>query len=76
MINTDALKTYFLVALSMAVSSCASIDDGANAVWTSEAEAAYQQCLQDNMAVATAWEMIEQSCRERVAGSNDRLDGE
>ncbi len=29
-------------------------------------EAAYQQCLQENMAVATAWEAIEQSCRERM----------
>lgn len=37
-------------------------------------EAAYRQCLEDNMAVATAWEAIEQSCRERANGDDHPLD--
>lgn len=36
-------------------------------------EAAYQQCLKDNMAVAMAWEMIEASCREETGGGEDPL---
>lgn len=35
---------------------------------TAEQEAAYQQCLQDNMAVAMAWEIIEQTCLEEARG--------
>ncbi len=29
-------------------------------------EAAYHECLQENMAVATAWEAIKQACREQM----------
>lgn len=37
-------------------------------------EAVYRQCLADNMAVAMAWEAIEQSCRERTSGGDRPLD--
>ncbi len=39
----------------------------------SEQEAAYQACLERNQAVAIAWEMIEQSCREEVGMEGDPL---
>jgi hypothetical protein len=36
-------------------------------------EAAYQQCLRDNMAVAMAWEAIEARCREETGGGLDPI---
>ncbi|MEX0643885.1 MAG: hypothetical protein WD076_01135 [Parvularculaceae bacterium] len=36
-------------------------------------EAAYQQCLKDNMAVAMAWEAIEARCRDETGGGEDPL---
>jgi len=36
--------------------------------WSDAQRTAYEQCLQDNMAVATAWEAIEQGCKDQVAG--------
>ncbi|GEM_PF-4712700 len=32
-------------------------------------DAAYQQCLRDNMAAAVAWEMIEDMCRKQASGA-------
>ncbi len=75
MLRSGFPTSLVFAALSLAANSCASIDNDARDVWTSEDEVAYQQCLQNSMAVATAWEMIERSCRERVYGANDRLDG-
>lgn len=40
---------------------------------TAKQQAAYEQCLHDNMAVATAWEMIEQGCLEEVTAGRPRL---
>lgn len=37
-------------------------------------DAAYQQCLEDSMAVAMAWEAIEEMCRERTEAEGDPLD--
>lgn len=41
---------------------------------TDEEQAAYEQCLRDNMAVATAWEVIEQQCAASVSPQSDPLD--
>ena len=38
---------------------------------TPEQEAAYEKCLQENMAVATAWELIEEQCRKAVMSDSD-----
>lgn len=61
-----ALST--LAAFSLA--ACASRPD-ADAV---QHEAAYRQCLEDNMAAAMAWEAIERMCRERTSAENHPLD--
>ncbi len=34
---------------------------------TDPIEQAYQECLQENMAVSMAWEAIEQMCRDQVS---------
>lgn len=39
-------------------------------VLSTEEEGAYQQCLEDRMAVATAWELIEEGCRNSVRALN------
>ena len=59
-------------AISMAIltAGCASADQAPAEEWTTEDEAAYQQCLKDNMAASVAWEMIEQSCRDQVEGKD------
>lgn len=36
-------------------------------------EAAYQQCLRDNMAVAMAWEAIEARCRDETGAEGDPI---
>lgn len=42
----------------------------------SEAEqAAYQACLQRNMAVAVAWSVIEENCAREARGEKDPLAG-
>ncbi len=71
-------KTYLLLP-ALAAAGCVSIaethiTETGKTAWTAEQQAAYDQCLQDNMAVAIAWEMIEQSCREEVGGNADPLD--
>jgi len=43
--------------------------------WTDAQRTAYEQCLQDNMAVATAWEAIEQGCKDQVAAESAGNDG-
>jgi len=50
---------------------CASQPVKQEAGLTAEQQAAYDQCLQDNMAAAMAWEMIEQSCREQAGMEGD-----
>ncbi len=42
-------------------------DDGLS----SAEKAVYDQCLQDNMAVAMAWEAIQQNCRKLALGELD-----
>ena len=34
--------------------------------WTTEQITAYEQCLEDSMAQATAWEIIQQQCKDEV----------
>jgi hypothetical protein len=51
-----------VLAVATWLAGCAS--DGGEAA--AEREAAYQQCLKDSMAVAMAWEAIEEMCRERT----------
>lgn len=41
---------------------------------TDEEQAAWEQCLRDNMAVAIAWEIIEQQCAASVSPQSDPLD--
>ena len=50
--------------------AAACANTGRDAAWSAENEAAYQQCLQDNMAAAVAWEMIEQDCRKAAGGED------
>lgn len=38
-------------------------------------QAAYQACLQRNMAVATAWSLIEENCAREARGEKDPLAG-
>lgn len=57
------------LAALLALAACASSSAADQA-----REAAYQQCLEDNMAVAMAWKAIEQSCRERTSGDDHPLD--
>ena len=58
--------------LLLALAAC---DDGQNdelsnrtTGWSADQQAAYDRCLEENMAVATAWEIIEQQCRDRIDG--------
>ncbi len=46
---------------------------GIDPAWTDQQRADYEQCLQDNMAVATAWEVIQQQCAASVSGEDDPL---
>ncbi len=39
-------------------------------------EAAYEQCLRDSMAVAMAWEAIEERCRDEAGTEKEALDPE
>ncbi len=55
------------LAATLALAACATEQDAAR-------EAAYQQCLEDNMAVAMAWEAIEEMCRKRTSGKDHPLD--
>lgn len=54
----------------LAASACATQPPLA-AGWSDEKEKIYQQCLEDSMAMAVAWEMIEQSCREQAETGGD-----
>ena len=62
-----ALAPPAALAAMLALASCATPDDGAR-------QGAYQQCLEDSMAVAMAWEAIEEMCRERTSGEDHPLD--
>ena len=63
------------LTIMFATAACASTETKDNAARSATDEAAYQQCLQDNMAASIAWEMIEQNCREQVGGEEaDPLD--
>ena len=57
-------------ALCLVTGACATQPPLA-AGWSSEKEKIYQQCLEDSMAMAVAWEMIEQSCREQAETGAD-----
>jgi PBP1b-binding outer membrane lipoprotein LpoB len=62
----------FLALTAFALAACASTPQpDAEAA---AREAAYQQCLQENMAIAMAWEAIETMCRERTSADSDPLD--
>jgi len=67
------VKRLALSLTALAVLGCATDPAINENGWTAEQQDAYDQCLQDNMAVATAWEMIERSCREHVSGADDPL---
>ena len=41
--------------------------------WTTEQITAYEQCLEDSMAQATAWEIIQQQCKDEVDANPDPL---
>ena len=41
--------------------------------WTTEQITAYEQCLEDSMAQATAWEIIQQQCKDEVDADPDPL---
>jgi hypothetical protein len=67
----NAISKTFLAALAAAAAQgCAG--DGLKKEDAAAREAAYQQCLQDNMAVAMAWQAIEAMCREKT-GTDDPL---
>lgn len=70
----QTLARLFLLAAIAALAACASRPDAAPNADTAAQEAAYQQCLRDNMAVAMAWEAIEEMCRERTSGEDHPLD--
>ncbi len=59
--------------LALIASACAHAPVNGKGEWSEAQQAAYEQCLEDNMAAAVAWEMIEQSCREQVEGEADPL---
>jgi hypothetical protein len=64
-----SLRPLAAIAALLILAACAS-----TAAADAAREAAYRQCLEDNMAVATAWKAIEQSCRERANGDDHPLD--
>ena len=41
--------------------------------WTAEQITAYEQCLEDSMAQATAWEIIQQQCKDSVEANPEIL---
>ncbi|MGD2132711.1 MAG: hypothetical protein PVI23_07955 [Maricaulaceae bacterium] len=66
---------WIILALSTSLVACMTEDAPETDAegFTSDQRAAYDQCLQDNMAVATAWELIEESCRREVLEDPDPL---
>ena len=70
----QTLARLSLLAAIAALAACASRPDAKPEADTAAQEAAYQQCLQDNMAVAMAWEAVEEMCRERTSGEDHPLD--
>jgi len=54
--------------LALALVGCAPTANGKDEELSPQEKAAYDQCLQDNMMVATAWEVIEQQCLDQVKG--------
>ena len=65
------MKSLMMISLLFLV-GCAAVPDAPSG--TDEEQAAYEQCLQDNMAVAIAWEIIEQRCAASVSPAPDPLD--
>ena len=71
------LKPLWLLASCLGLlASCAQTPENTNdnalgkgypSQWSQDQIDAYEQCLQDSMAQATAWEVIEQQCREQVS---------
>ena len=45
----------------------------ADPAMTAEQKSVYELCLERNMAVATAWELIEQQCRAQALDKPDPL---
>lgn len=41
--------------------------------WAAEQITAYEQCLEDSMAQATAWEIIQQQCKDSVEANPEIL---
>lgn len=76
---SNTLKCFTYGSIGLMLSACAWWQDEEQehvpekAPMVSEQEAAYQACLERNQAVAMAWEMIEQSCREEVGMEGDPL---
>jgi len=65
--TAPAWRPFAALAAMLALAACATPAQDAR-------QAAYQQCLEDNMAVAMAWEAIEEMCRERTSGEDTPLD--
>lgn len=65
------MKSLMMISLLFLV-GCAAVPDAPSR--TDEEQAAYEQCLQDNMAVSVAWEVIEQQCAASVSSESDPLD--
>ena len=59
---------------ALLVGGCAQLSEADGKSWTDEEQAAYEQCLQDNMAVSIAWEIIEQQCAASVSPQDGPLD--
>lgn len=63
----------FLVGCTQSSQPQSSDGAGLTTQWTDEERAAYEQCLQDNMAVSVAWEVIEAQCAAAVDDESDPL---
>ena len=60
--------------LALLPGGCAQLSEADGKSRTDKEQAAYEQCLQDNMAVSIAWEIIEQQCAASVSPHSDPLD--
>lgn len=65
------------LCLGFGLAGCSGLpseEPAAEPALTAEQQAAYEDCLQANMAVATAWELIEAQCLEEATGKSPTLE--
>lgn len=81
MSGTEKIVKPLIIVFCLFLSGCAQISQpqgsdtlGSSPKWTDEERAAYEKCLEDNMAMSVAWEVIEAQCAASVAGEKDPLD--